>query len=118
MEALMLLEEIVSNLERIANVFEYLFVENAPEGVPDLLFSRRTVQQTEHWETYAELLNKALARANYSPTLLSNDTVNLFYENLSKLKPAIEEMTEKLDSYIAQSEKDRGYLSFLRAFRR
>ncbi len=113
-EALTQLVRVDAILEIIVNVFEYLFQENAPEGVPSLLFSLKYVPEKEHWETYSDLLNKARRRANYDLTVLSNDDVNRFYEGLSVLKHALGEMTQKLDSFITQGEKDRGFTSFLR----
>ena len=88
--------------------------EDAPEGVPSLLFSPKSVQEKEHWDTYSDLLNKALKRANYDRSIISNNDVNLFYENLSVLKHALEDMTKRLDSFITQGEKDRGFTSFLK----
>lgn len=113
-EAFSLLENIDSILEIIANVFEYLFQEDAPEGVPSLLFSLKSVQEKKHWDTYSDLLNKALKRANYDLSILSNDNVNFFYENLSVLTHTLEDVAKRLDSFIIQGEKDRGFTTFLK----
>ncbi|MFW9855778.1 MAG: hypothetical protein ACFFFG_11985 [Candidatus Thorarchaeota archaeon] len=114
MEALTLLEAIVSTLEIITNVFRYLFTEQPPEGVPYLLFSQNTVHQKVHWEQYNYWIEKALNRANYDPSILSNESVIRFYENLSKFLVGLGTMEKRLDLFILQGEKDRGYVSFLK----